>query len=344
MIARHLSLLLLLSACGDKKPAAHVEAPHTPAAQPVAPAFPSPAIPADNPQSDDKIALGHRLFMDKRLSFDGSRSCYSCHQNGMGNADGRATALGAGDKPLGRNTPTIWNVGYHTALYWDGRADSLEKQALGAWKGGNMGVGADNLDAKAAEIGGYYAAEFATAFGLADDDVVTPNHVAMAISSYERGLICTDPIKLDEAATRGKAVFGGKGVCVACHNGPALSNGLFHDIGLGHDAEGNPMEGADIGRGKHSGVETDNGKLRTPGLRNVGKTAPYFHDGRTVTLEEAVRYMAGGGNPKAPNNDPLLADRGLTDGEVSDVVAYLNALSCGDLVEIGDQTVPGIND
>ena len=96
-----------------------------------------PAVPDSNPMGKEKIALGHRLFMDKRLSKDGSRSCYSCHLNEYGNTDGQAKALGAGDKPLTRNSPTIWNVAYHSELYWDGRAKSLEAQALGAWRGGN---------------------------------------------------------------------------------------------------------------------------------------------------------------------------------------------------------------
>lgn len=306
--------------------------------------LPEVPVPADNPQSEAKVALGHALFMDKRLSFDGSRSCYSCHQNSLGNADGRALALGAGDKPLTRNTPTIWNVAYHRELYWDGRADSLEKQALGAWKGGNMGVGADNLDAKAAEIGALpeYAPAFAAEFGVAEGVAVTPMQVAQAISAYERTLLCGDPPALSERAQVGKALFEGKAGCVACHNGPALSDGQYHDIGLAHDASGALLEGADVGRAKVTGDEADTYKLRTPSLRNVGRTAPYFHDGRAATLEEAVRYMAGGGNPAAPGNSAVLSDKGLSDDDIAALVAYLELLTCGSLVEIGNQGVPGI--
>lgn len=302
-----------------------------------------PEVPADNPMSADKVALGHKLFMDRRLSSDGSRSCYSCHQNQLGNADGRDKALGAGDKPLGRNTPTIWNVGYHASLYWDGRAPSLEKQALGAWKGGNMGVGADNLDAKAAEIGALdeYQADFKEIFALPDGAKVEPLHVAMVLSAYERTLLCGDGERSD-AAARGWDLFRGKASCTTCHNGPAFSDGQFRDVGLSHDVDGKLLEGADVGRGKPSGDEKDNYRFRTPTLRNVAKTAPYFHDGREASLEAAVRYMASGGNPKAPNQDPNLRDVGLSDEEIADLVAFLESLNCsGSLEVIGDQPVPG---
>jgi len=307
-----------------------------------------PAVPADNTMSEQKVALGHALFMDKRLSVDGSRSCYSCHQNHLGNADGRKTAMGAGDKPLTRNTPTIWNVAYHRSLYWDGRAPSLEKQAIGAWKGGNMGVG-DGLDAKAAEIGGLpeYAEAFAAVFGLDDGDAVTPQHVAMALSAYERTLFCGDTAhdrnERSEAAQRGWDLFRGKAQCVACHNGDNFSDGLFHAVGVGFDEAGQAQGAPDVGRGKPAEDEAQNYKFRTPTLRNVAQTGPYFHDGSEATLEGAVRYMAGGGNPKAPNRDPLLRDMGLTDAEIGDVVAFLESLDCrGKLEEIGDQTVAGV--
>jgi cytochrome c peroxidase len=309
-----------------------------------------PKVPEDNPMSAAKVALGHQLFMDKRLSGDGSRSCYSCHQNQLGNADGRPLALGAGDKPLTRNTPTIWNVGYHATLYWDGRAPSLEKQAVGAIKGGNMGVGADNLEAKAKEIGGLdeYGKAFTEAFGLKEGEAVTMDHIAMALSAYERTLLCGDTAfdtkKMDEAATRGWDLFRGKAACTSCHAGDNFTTGAFFNVGIGFDESGKPTSDApDIGRGKVTESEGDNYKFRVPTLRNVSKTAPYFHDGSAATLEEAVKYMAGGGNPKAPNVDPLMRDVGLTDAEIADVVAFLKTLDCpGELEVVGDQTVAGI--
>ena len=97
-------------------------------------------IPADNPMTPEKVALGRQLFFDKRLSGDGSRSCYSCHVCEKGLTDGLPKAIGAFNKPLPRSSPTLWNIGYHKEFYWDGRSASLEKQAMAAWTGGNMGA------------------------------------------------------------------------------------------------------------------------------------------------------------------------------------------------------------
>ena len=137
-----------LSSC-TSKPAEdeapkRAEAPTTEAALPPAPEdFPALKIPKDNPQTPEKIALGHQLFFDARLSVDGSRACYTCHQNEHGNGGETPTAIGAQEKPLTRHSPVIWNTAYFEAFYWDGRAGSLEAQAKGAWGGGNMGVGKD---------------------------------------------------------------------------------------------------------------------------------------------------------------------------------------------------------
>ncbi|WP_181233885.1 cytochrome-c peroxidase [Enhygromyxa salina] len=309
----------------------------------------APAVPADNPMSAAKVELGHQLFMDKRLSGDGSRSCYSCHQNELGAADGRALALGAGDKPLTRNTPTIWNVAYHqNGLYWDGRAATLEKQMIGAWKGGNMGAG-DDLAAKAKEIGALpeYTSQFAEVFGLEPGAEITPDHVAMAVSAYERTLLCGDTAfdqgNLSESAARGWDLFRGKASCSTCHAGDNFSDGQFHNVGISHDDAGNPRPDADVGHGKVSEAETDNHKFRTPTLRNVTKTAPYFHNGSVADLTEVVRYMAAGGNAKAPGVDQNLRNTQLTEQEIADVVAFLGALECpGSLQVIGDQAVAGI--
>lgn len=306
----------------------------------------APVVPDDNPMTADKVALGHKLFFDKRLSVDGSRSCYSCHQNELGNADGRTKALGPGDKLLPRNTPTIWNVAYYPELYWDGRAKGLEKQMLGAWKGGNMGVGEAGLAAKAAEIGALpeYKEAFKRAFAVKDGEAVKPEQVAAAISAYERTLLCGgtpwDSNTLDEPAKRGWELFRGKAACTGCHTGDNLSDGLAHRVGVGVPESGD--EG-DKGRFDATKDEADKFKFRTPTLRNVARTAPYFHDGSVKDLEEAVRLMAKGGNRKIKDLDANLLDRGLTDAEVADLVAFLRALNCpGTLEVIGDQTVAGI--
>jgi len=299
--------------------------------------------------SQAKVELGHKLFMDKRLSVDGSRSCYSCHQNHLGNADGLKTSIGAQGKVLTRNSPTIWNVAFHNSLYWDGRAASLENQMLGAWKGGNMGVGSENLESKAKGIGALpeYASAFAEVYGLKPGESVKPIHFAKAISAYERTLLCGDtPVdkeQLDAAGKRGAELFRGKAGCSTCHYGVNLSDGLFHNVGIGFDKNGKILGEPDIGRAKPSGNDADKYKFRTPSLRNVARTAPYFHDGSVETLEEAVRFMANGANAKVVGIDPLLRDHKLRKKEISDIVVYLQGFNCpGTLTAIGDQRVSGI--
>jgi cytochrome c peroxidase len=256
--------------------------------------------------------------------------------------------LGPGDKPLPRNTPTIWNVAYQPALYWDGRAPDLEKQAIGALKGGNMALG-DEIDAKAKEIASLpeYEEQFAKAFGLEEGQTATIDHIAQALSAYERTLLCGDTkhdtMQLDEAASRGWTLFIGKASCITCHTGDNFSDGLFHRTGIGVPKGGKAAEGSDIGHGEVSEKPEDEFKFRTPTLRHVSKTAPYSHDGSVETLEEAVRTMAGGGiRDRGPVDDKLL-DRQLTDEEIADLVAFLEALECpGELEVIGDQSVSGI--
>jgi cytochrome c peroxidase len=358
-----LALLTIPFACGGeaakpgdakKAEAKPAEAKVEPTAPAEAPAYAwdlprglkAPEVPADNAMDAAKVELGHRLFFDKRMSVDGSRSCYSCHQNELGNADGRRKALGPGDKVLARNTPTIWNVAYYPELYWDGRAKGLEKQMLGAWKGGNMGVGEANLAAKAAEIGALpeYREQFQRVFGLKDGEAVTPDHVARAVSAYERTLLCGgspwDTNSMGEEARRGWELFRGKAACTGCHTGDHFTDGLYHKVGVGVPASGD--EG-DRGRFDATKADADKWKFRTPSLRNVARTAPYFHDGSAPDLETAVRTMAKGGDRSVPDLDANLLDRGLSDAEIADLVAFLRVLDCpGALAVIGDQTVAGI--
>lgn len=329
-----------LSSC-KSKPADQEPAPTKAVELPKAPAgFPALAIPADNPQSPEKIALGHQLFFDARLSVDGSRSCYSCHQNEHGNGGETPTAVGAKEKPLTRHSPVIWNTAYFDAFYWDGRAGSLEAQAKGAWGGGNMGVGAENLAAKSAEITKVegYAKQFEKVF---PGEGVTPDTIAKAISSYERTLICDgtaydryakgDAGALTDQQKQGWALFMSKGQCAVCHAPPLFSSamgvpgGLYYNVGIG--TQGKPKEDVDPGRAKVSGNDADWAAFKVPSLRNISKSAPYFHDGSVATLEEAVRIMATGGIDN-PNKTALLTDRGLSDDELKALVAFLGALDC----------------
>jgi cytochrome c peroxidase len=301
-------------------------------------------IPADRPQTEAKIELGRQLFFDTRLSVDGSRSCYSCHQNEQGTGGSTPLAIGAGDKPLPRHSPVLWNVAYLPALYWDGRADSLEAQAKAAWAGGNMGVGKDKLDAKAQEIG--KVAEYAKAFKEAfPERGVTPDTIVEALSAYERTLVCNDTAydryasgdknALTVEQKQGLALFMGKAGCATCHAPPhfttaALGQGVFFNTGVGY--AGKKPEEVDVGRKQVTGQDADMGSFKPPTLRNVTRTAPYFHDGSAPTLEAAVRFMAEGGHDN-PNKTPLLADRKLSDAELGQLLAFLGALECGGRLE-----------
>ena len=341
------ALVFTLTSCKGKPAeeegaAPPAEAPTEKVELPPAPsAFADVKVPADNPQSPEKIALGHQLFFDARLSVDGSRACYSCHQNEHGNGGETPTAVGAQEKPLTRHSPVIWNTAYFEAFYWDGRSGSLEAQAKGAWGGGNMGVGAENLAKKAAEIGKIkgYTKQFKKVF---PEEGATPDTIAKAISAYERTLICNDTAydrfaKGDESALAeeqkaGWGVFMGKGQCAVCHAPPLFSSamavpgGLYYNVGIG--TAGKPEAEVDVGRAKVSGNDADWAAFKIPSLRNVAKSAPYFHDGSVATLEEAVKIMATGGIDNK-NKTAILTDRGLSDAEMASLVAFLGALDCG---------------
>ena len=346
--------LSILAACD--KPVPVVPPPAVaPVVPPVAAEAPKPAAttsplgavsaPADNPQTDAKVALGHQLFFDKRLSKDGSRACYSCHLNEDGNGGHEALAIGAENKPLPRHSPVIWNVGYLQGHYWDGRSDTLEAQALGAWGGGNMGVGKDNLDKKAAEIAAIpgYKAAFDAVF---PGETVTAQTIAKAVSAYERTLICDatawdrftagDKTALDEQQQRGQTLFNGAAGCIACHTPPFFSSaymakpGTFFNIGIG--TAGKAEKDVDAGRAAVTKADADWAAFKVPGLRNISKSAPYFHDGSVAALKDAVKLMASGGI-KNKNLTPLMTDKQLTDAQIDDIVAFLGALDCNKQLE-----------
>src|SRR6476660_3870570 len=167
-----LAVFLLLSAAlivGCKKNATETAGEFKPDIQPLPPmltTYEPMSIPPDNPMTPEKVALGRQLFFDERLSVDGTRSCYSCHVCEHGLTDGLPKAIGAANKQLTRSSPTLWNIGYHKEFYWDGRSPSLEKQAMAAWTGGNMGVGDKQADivAKINALGGYKQ-QFQKVFG-----------------------------------------------------------------------------------------------------------------------------------------------------------------------------------
>ena len=285
-------------------------------------------IPADNPMTPEKVALGRQLFFDERLSIDGSRSCYSCHVCEHGLTDGLPKAIGAGNKQLTRSSPTLWNIGYHKEFYWDGRSNSLEAQAMAAWKGGNMGVG-DKTGEIAAKINALQG--YKTQFQKVFQSDATPENMMKAISAYERTIIggntawdryrAGDKSALSQSAERGWNIFQAI-KCNNCHDGILFTDQQYHNIGIGMD-----QKEPDPGRGKVTNKPEDTGAFKTPTLRDIAKSAPYFHDGSAKTLEEAVDIMLAGGKPNQYLDKKNLEAHKILPEQREDVLNFLRSLS-----------------
>ncbi len=301
-----------------------------------------PPIPADNPQSNQKIALGKRLFFDKQLlGGDSKISCNSCHNLAEGGDDNRALSPGQEGKISQRSAPGLWNIGFQTVLYWDGRAISLETQTLdhlrdpviARWP--HIGALVDHLNQSAD-----YQQAFRTAF---PEDKNTFNgisgiNIARAISSFERTLLARnspfdryisgDKSALSASAQRGIQAFNDAG-CLACHfganfagpaPGPALKMGDgFYELfpnNRGSDYEQQYGLVKDLGRFESTGNPDERFMWRVPPLRGIALTAPYFHNGSVASLEEAIRVMG-----KVQFNKNLSAET------VHDINAFLHSLT-----------------
>ena len=286
-------------------------------------------IPPDNPMTPEKVALGKQLFFDERLSADGSRSCYSCHVCEHGLTDGLSKAIGAANKPLTRNSPTLWNIGYHQEFYWDGRSNSLEKQAMAAWTGANMGANADEIVAKLNALRDYKS-QFQRVF----QSDATPDNVVKAIAAFERTLIsgntpwdrwkAGDNTAISMSAYRGWNIFQGI-KCNNCHDGVLFTDQQYHNIGIGMDqAEPDP------GRGKVTTRPEDTGAFKTPTLRDIARSGPYFHDGSAQTLEEAVDIMLGGGKPNPHLDTKNLQRKNVLPEQREDLLNFLRSLTVDD--------------
>ena len=289
--------------------------------------LPPMLVPADNPPTDAKIKLGQQLYFDGRLSADGKISCATCHDPKKGWAGHDATDTGIAGRVGNRNSGTVVNSGYMTYQFWDGRAGSLEEQALGPIQNPvEMGETLENVVRKLNAVPGYKR-QFQEVFGAE----VTADGMAKAIAAFERTIVsgpspydrylAGDKKAMSAAAVRGLEIFKGKGHCVACHNGPVFSDQGFHNLGVGMK---DPKP--DVGREAVTKSPADRGRFKTPGLRNVARTYPYLHDGKARTLEAVVEFLNAGGVPN-PNLDSLLKPLGLSATEQKDLVAFLKALT-----------------
>jgi cytochrome c peroxidase len=290
-------------------------------------ALPPVPIPADNPQTTAKIALGSQLYFDPRLSADNSISCATCHAPEMGWANHNKVDTGIGGQKGTRNSGTILDAAYMKFQFWDGRAQSLEEQALGPIHNPvEMGETLEHVVQKLNAIDGYRT-QFKAVFGTD----VTSDGIAKAIAAFERTVlsgpapydrfVAGDKTAMSQSAVRGMELFDGKAGCDACHSQPLFSDQSFHNIGVGMD-----RPAPDIGRQAVTHDPQDRGKFKTPSLRNVALTWPYLHDGSAATLDDVIELYDRGGVPN-PTLDVRIKPLGLTTEEQKDLVAFLQALT-----------------
>lgn len=291
--------------------------------------LPPVPIPADNPMTVEKVELGKMLFFDKRLSKDKDISCATCHLPEHGYAEPHAVSTGHKGQKGNRNANPVINSQYATALFWDGRAVSLEDQAGGPVEN-PIEMGQDmNVVTKLLADVPEYKKRFMEVFGEAP----TKDNITKAIAAFERTLLegnspfdkfqAGDANAISEDAKKGWELFNQK-LCSTCHTPPVFSNWGFYNSGVGTDKP-NP----DIGRMEITKLPSDKSAFRVPSLRGVEKTGPYFHDGSVESLEEAVRFMANGGKDN-PNLHPLfraLKAQKTTDQEIQQLVAFLKSLT-----------------
>lgn len=301
-----------------------------------------------------KIELGRQLYFDGRLSKDGSISCASCHDPDQGYAAHTQFGIGVGGQMGGRNSPVAYNRILSDLQFWDGRAASLEAQAVGPIANPiEMANTHENCVKTLAGIEGYRL-QFEKIFGS-----VTIEAVGQAIASFERAIVtgpapfdyyeqfrpflgmdpeelkqddpdtyklymaakqAADAHPMSDSAKRGREIFfTDKGACTACHVGPNLADEQYHNLGVGMMAEK-----PDLGRFEVTKQDKDKGAFKTPTIRNVALTAPYMHDGSQKTLEEVVEWYAKGGHAN-PTLDAKLKPLKLSDQDKKDLVEFMKA-------------------
>lgn len=325
-----------------------------------------PEVPADNPLTAAKVELGRKLYFDTRLSTDGTVACATCHDPAHAFADPRGkTSAGVGGALGTKNAPTALNAAFLASQFWDGRAKTLEEQAVLPLINPVEHGFADHAAVVAhLERLGDYGAEFAAAFGSAG---ITIERVGQAIASFERTLLSVeapidrflrgDPSAISAEARRGWELFNGKARCNTCHGWveafPLFTDDDFHNLGVGAPgtdfaaaartaaaaaAAGKSLDDlslsdaavSELGRFLVTKEERHLGAFKTPQLRNVALTAPFMHDGSEPTLASVIELYDRGGNPN-PYLDGGMRPLGLTAQEKADLVALLETFTSDDL-------------
>jgi cytochrome c peroxidase len=326
--------------------------------------------PADNPLTPAKVELGRQLYFDKRLSLDNTVSCATCHDPALGWTDQAPVSTGIDGQKGGRSAPTVVNRVFGKTQFWDGRAASLEEQALGPIANPiEMGFTHPEAVARLNELEGYRV-QFQAVFG----GPATADGIAKAIAAFERTilsggnkndyyeqalpffdyepeegddaefLVRMDAVlelekkhRMSESAERGRELFFDKVKCSQCHVGIDLTDELFHNIGIGMDAA--ELTPDHLGRFSVSGEEQDKGAFKTPSLRNITSTAPYMHDGSQQTLLEVVEHYNQGGTPNAWLSDKTFPLE-LTDQEQADLVRFMEEALTGPVTEVEVPDLP----
>lgn len=279
-------------------------------------------MPGSENDTQDRIALGKKLYFEKRLSINDTQACASCHMldNGSAGVDNLSTSPGARGEQGTRNSPTVLNAGWQDSQFWDGRAEDLVEQAKGPILNPiEMGMPDEkSVVEKISKIDEYQVA-FTKAFP-GEKPAITYQNIAVAIAAFERTLITPsrfddfmngDPAALSEIEQRGLKMFI-KLDCQSCHDGKLIGGETYEPLGKEHAYENQ----ADQGMYEVTKDEDDRMFFKVAPLRNVALTAPYFHDGKIKTLDEAVRKMG-----------KLQLDEELDDQQVSDIISFLKTLT-----------------
>lgn len=281
-----------------------------------------PIVPTE-PDNPDEVLLGKQLFHSVKLSHDNTISCASCHNVSEGGDDGLVVSVGINGQ-LGKiNSPTVLNSALNAFQFWDGRTATLEEQVQEPIHNPvEMGSNWQDVIKKLSRD-----QDIVSQFRRIYDDGLTQENIARAIASYERQLVTTDaPFDnylngesdaLTDQARQGYHLFKQMG-CISCHQGKNVGGNMFQYFGIMGNYfqdRGNITE-SDYGRYNVTGKEEDRFKFKVPSLRNIAKTAPYFHDGSAETLEEAIRVMAR-----------YQLGRPISDDQVAKIKAFLETLT-----------------
>jgi cytochrome c peroxidase len=383
-VAMVAGIVALISGCDRSTKTANSKLPPTPETDPLAQPksfqqvgvpieMTHEKIPADNPQTPEKISLGQRLFFERRLSVDGTVSCSTCHDPALAFTDRKPTSVGIKGRVGQRNAPTILNALYNETQFWDGRVKTLEEQAALPIVN-SVEMGHPNLDAAVAQIAavGEYQQAFRAVFGR------PPNgpDLLRAIASYERTqlsfdspfdhFIAGETNAIDESAKRGWEIFNTSGRCNKCHALTETTRDVtnfidndFHNIGIGiirhnvvalaRQAEQLIKSGdtaaidraaiqtdmSALGRFLITKKEKDIASFKTPNIRNVLVTGPYFHDGSQETLWDVVDHYNKGDGLQNPYLDEDIQPLALTESNIDDLVAFMASLTSANYKEQG---------